>query len=162
MGTWGISAFENDNALDWLGDFCDDPSEEVLTDAFTFVNEIGEEYLEAPESENALIAAEVVSSLINSPSSDLLEHSKECIDSQQIKPDAEMISSAIKAVERVKADSELKELWEETDDFQEWNKIVDDLIVRLKIKFKFIVLKCQNLSKLRLTDRNSRRKKGRV
>lgn len=131
MGAWGISAFENDDALDWLGEFCDDPGEDALEDAFAFVNEIGEEYLEAPDSENALIAAEVVAYLKNSPSPDLPEHSKECLDSLQIKPGDELISDAAKAVERVKSDSELKELWEETDDFQEWNKVVDDLIGRL-------------------------------
>lgn len=132
MGAWGITAFENDDALDWLGDFCDDPSEESLSDAFAAVNEIGEEYLEAPEAGEALVAAEVVAYLINSPGANLPEHSRECISSLQIKPGEELISSAVKAVERVKHDSELKELWEETEDFQEWNKIFDDLINRLK------------------------------
>ena len=73
MGAWGISAFENDNALDWLGDFCDNPNEQSLEDAFAAVNEIGEEYLEAPESDEALIAAEVIASLLSLPSSNLPE-----------------------------------------------------------------------------------------
>lgn len=134
MGAWGISAFENDDGLDWLGDFCDEPSEELLKDAFVSVNEIGDDYLESPESSNALITAEVIAFLLNSPSSNLPEHSRECLENLQIKPSDDLVSSAVKAVERVKSDSELKELWEETDNFQEWNNIVDNLIGRLKNK----------------------------
>lgn len=134
MGAWGISAFENDDALDWFGDFCNEPGEESLKDAFVSVNEIDDDYLESPEASNALIAAEVVAFLLNSPSSSLPEHSKECLENLQIKPGDDLVSSAVKAVERVKSDSELKELWEETDNFQEWNKVVDDLIGRLKNK----------------------------
>ena len=134
MGAWGISAFENDDALDWLGDFCDEPGEEPLKDAFVSVNEIANDYLESPEASNALIAAEIVAFLLSLPSSNLPEHSKECLENLQIKPNDDLVSSAVKAVERVKTDSELKELWEETDNFQEWNKIVDELIGRLKNK----------------------------
>jgi hypothetical protein len=134
MGAWGISAFENDDGLDWLGDFCDEPGEELLKDAFVPVNEIDDDYLESPEASNALIAAEVVAFLLNSPSSDFPEHSKECMENLQIKLSDDLVSNAVKAVERVKSDSELKELWEETDNFQEWNKVVNDLIGRLKIK----------------------------
>lgn len=132
MGAWGISAFENDDALDWLGDFCDEPGEEFLKDAFVEVNEIGDDYLESPEASNALIAAEVVAFLLNAPNSNLPEHSRDCLENLQIKPSDELLSDAVKAVERVKSASELKELWEETESFQEWNKAVDDLMSRLK------------------------------
>ena len=132
MGAWGIGAFENDDALDWLGDFCDEPDEESLKEAFAAVNENGDDYLESPESSNALIAAEVVAYLLKSLNPEVPKHSIECLESLQVKPDETLISDAIKAVERVQSDSELKELWEDTDDFQEWSKTVDDLISRLK------------------------------
>ena len=132
MGAWGINNFENDDALDWIGEFCDEPNEEALIEAFAFVNEIGDDYLEAPESSVALTAAEIVAALKNKPSSDLPEDVKECVVNLSFKPSGEIVSNASKAVERVKADSELKELWEETEDFSEWNKVIDDLISRLK------------------------------
>ena len=132
MGAWGTNNFENDDALDWIGDFCDEPNQDALSNAFASVSEIGDDYLEAPESSMALAAAEIVAALKNSPSSDLPEDAKTCIDTLDFKASDELISEALKAIKRVKSDSELKELWEETEDFPEWNGIVDNLIMRLQ------------------------------
>ena len=63
MGAWGINTFENDDAADWFAEYCDEPNEELLFDAFSTVNGIGDDYLEAPESSVALAAAEVVAAL---------------------------------------------------------------------------------------------------
>ena len=133
MGAWGINNFENDDASDWLGEFCDEPNEEALNEAFASVNEIGNDYLEAPESSIALVAAEIVATLKNSPSLDLPEATKNCLNKINFKMSNRVISDSLKAVERVKLNSELKELWEESDDFTEWNTIVNNLIDRLKI-----------------------------
>ncbi len=132
MGAWGINNFENDDALDWVGEFCDEPSEETLKNVFVSVNEIGDEYLESPEASSALVAAEIVGALKNHPSADLPENVRQCIKALDFNLSDEMVSDAIKAVERVKSESELKELWEETEDFSQWNEIVDNLIDRLK------------------------------
>lgn len=35
MGAWGSGSFENDDALDWLTDFCDDPDKGLIADALT-------------------------------------------------------------------------------------------------------------------------------
>lgn len=132
MGAWGINNFDNDDALDWFDYFCDKPSKELLQDAFASVLEVGDDYLEATEAANALVAAEVVASLKDSPASNLPEHIEEGLNNLNVKINDVLILNAIKSAERVKSDSELKELWEETDNFQEWNSIVDDLINRLK------------------------------
>lgn len=132
MGAWGVNTFENDDSLDWIGDFCDESNEEALNDAFTFVNEIGDNYLEAIEASSALAAAEIVAALKHSPSPDLPEDVKECVNNLNLKPSDKLISDSLRAIERVKSDSELKELWEESERFSEWNKVVDNLINRLK------------------------------
>jgi hypothetical protein len=37
MGAWGTGAFQNDDGLDWIGDFCDAPGEEALRAALDAV-----------------------------------------------------------------------------------------------------------------------------
>ena len=131
MGAWGSGSFENDDALDWLGEFCDEPGEETISDAFGAVNEIGGEYLEAPECSMALAAAEVVAALKGASSQNLPEAARECFAKLRLSATGDVVATALKAVERIRTDSELKELWEEQDP-AEWYAAVDDLVARLK------------------------------
>ncbi len=132
MGAWGINTFENDDASDWLGEFCDKPQEDLLFDAFAAVNDIGDEYLEAPESSAALAAAEVVAALRGKSSASLPDEAQECLRNFKLKPTDELLAAAQKAVARVQTDSELKELWDESEDAAQWQTTVQDLAGRLK------------------------------
>jgi hypothetical protein len=132
MGAWGINTFENDDAADWIGEFCDEPDKELLVEAFDAVNDIGDDYLEAPESSAALAAAEVIAALLGKPSANLTDETKECVGKLKFKPNEKLLSAARKAVERVKTNSELKELWDESDDAAQWQATVEDLAARLK------------------------------
>jgi hypothetical protein len=131
MGAWGTGNFENDDALDWLGDFSDEPSEELLFEAITEVNEV-DEYLESPECSNALASAEIIALLKGFSASNLPEDVKELAEEIEFKPSAGLISESIKAIARIKSDSELKELWEETEHFDQWLSVIEDLEKRLK------------------------------
>ena len=104
----------------------------MLVEAFGAVNDIGDGYLESPESSAALAAAEVIAALLGKPSASLPDDAKECVGRLSFKPDEELLSAARKAVERVKTDSELKELWDESDDAAQWQATVEDLAARLK------------------------------
>ena len=127
MGAWGINTFENDDAADWFAEFCDEPNEELLFDAFSTVNEIGDDYLEAPESSAALAAAEIVAALQGKPSPHLPEEAQNCVRQLNFQSSDELISAARKAIARIQTDSELKELWEESDDFSQWQTTVNEL-----------------------------------
>jgi hypothetical protein len=131
MGAWGINTFENDDAADWLGEFCDEPTEELLFDAFSTVNDIGDDYLEAPESSAALAAAEIVAVLQGKPSPHCPEKAQDCVRHLNFQSSDKLISAARKAVARIQTDSELKELWEDSDDFSQWQATVDELTDRL-------------------------------
>jgi hypothetical protein len=132
MGAWGINTFENDDAADWFSEFCNEPDEELLVEAFESVNDIGDDYLEAPESSAALAAAEVIAALLEKPSANLPDEAKECLNRLKLKPNEKLLTAARKAIERVKTDSELKELWDESDDAAQWQAAVEDLAARLK------------------------------
>lgn len=74
MGAWGAGSFENDDAADWLADFCDEPDEKRIANALSTVAEMDAgEYLEAPECSVGLAAAEIVASLKGAGSPDLPE-----------------------------------------------------------------------------------------
>lgn len=131
MGAWGINTFENDDAADWLAEFCDESDEELLFDAFSTVNEIGDDYLEAPESSAALAAAEIVAALQGKPSPNLPEEAQVCVGQLNFQSSDKLVSAARKAVVRIQTDSELKELWEESDNFSQWQTTVNELKHRL-------------------------------
>ena len=69
MGCWGVGNFENDDALDWLGDLQDGAGfgavERVLG------ARLNGACIEAPEASESLAASEVVAALLGRPSGDL-------------------------------------------------------------------------------------------
>jgi hypothetical protein len=73
MGAWGIRAFENDDASDWLYDVEESNDLSIVAAALN-VDESG--YLEAPEACNALAAAEIVLALQGKPRTGLPENAK--------------------------------------------------------------------------------------
>jgi|SRR5215204_1182356 len=133
MGAWGSGSFENDDASDWIADFCDDPNKELISDALSTVAEMeADEYLEAPDCSVGLAAAEVIAAMKGSPNPEMPDDAKECVSRLEIKADPGMVALALKAVERIKTDSELKELWDESENQSEWYSAVADLETRIK------------------------------
>lgn len=133
MGAWGAGSFENDDASDWLGDFCDDPDKEALSGALSTVAETdAEDYLEAPDCSAGLAAAEVVAALKGAPHPDMPDDAKECVSKLKSEAGAGMVALALRAVERIRANSELKELWDESESPDEWYAAVGELEQRLK------------------------------
>jgi len=123
MGAWGINTFENDGALDWLGEFMDDPSEAALLTAFTAVPE-------DLEGEDVLAAAEVVATLRGHPA---LTNPGELADLPPIHAGDDTASHALAAIDSILADSNLKDCWEESGEYPQWLASVDDLRSRLTL-----------------------------
>lgn len=130
MGAWKAGSFDNDDALDWVSDFADKPGREFIESTLKAVIE-SDEYLEAPESSMAIAAAEVVAALRDAPPLTLPDEIQKVVSSGEITVDQNLIDLALKAIERVKTNSELKELWEESD-ASEWLSAIASLEKRLK------------------------------
>lgn len=128
MGAWGLQSFDNDDALDWLAELTESTDLSVLTAALEFE----ENYIESPEACNALAASEVVLALLGKPRCELPQEAQEWVESNPLdaKP---LIASAKQALTLVLGEnSELKELWQESDQFVAWQQDVQDLLSRLK------------------------------
>jgi|SRR5882724_1731315 len=133
MGTWGSDSFENDDASDWIADFCDAPGKELISIALSRVAEMDPlAFPDAPECRIGIAAAEVVAALEGKGNPYIPSAAKQCVSRSTIKFDSNLVSLALKAVQRIKTDSELKQLWDESENPDEWYSSLDNLEVRLK------------------------------
>ncbi|MGO1001715.1 DUF4259 domain-containing protein [Lysobacter sp. CA196] len=133
MGAWGITTFDNDDAADWLADLSDHQSLALVRETIAAALD-AEDYLEAPEAATALAACELIAAAIGRPSAtarkqETLTH---WIAHRKPSPDAALIADALRAIDRVLGpESELRELWEETEDYAAWQADVAQLRSRL-------------------------------
>lgn len=134
MGAWGIGSFENDDACDFLAEVMENGDlsllREVLDNVLTST-----EYVEAPDASQAIVAAEVIAAALGRPT--LAAQRNEGLSNwlSRIRPsiDRELNAQARDALTRILApNSELRELWEEGDDFPEWQAAVAELDQQLQ------------------------------
>jgi hypothetical protein len=132
MGAWGSDSFENDDASDWVADFCDAPDPAVIVKALSAVADLdASQYLEAPDCSVGIAAAEVVAALKGVPNSNLADDTKTCFSSLKINAEPGLIALALKTIERIRTNSELKELWDESENPAEWYQALSNLEERL-------------------------------
>ncbi len=67
MGAWGYGPFENDDAMDFVGDLETATGTGHLSTILYAISDDRTEYVEAPESSVAIAAAEVVAALLGHP-----------------------------------------------------------------------------------------------
>ena len=128
MGAWGHGSFDNDDAGDWLLELAGaDPS--FLSSTLAEALREGR-YLEAPTCCTALAAAEVVAALGGRPATDLPVEATEWVRGRP-QASGDVVAAARDAVARVRTESELRELWEETEDFEAWLASTGDILERL-------------------------------
>lgn len=130
MGAWSHGSFDNDDALDWVGELQDKNGMEPIVDAFEAV--LGaDDYLEAPEASMGLAAAEVVAALLGKPAEKLPDDVVAWVAGKK-PPKPTLVKKAQHAVKRILTDSELKELWAESGDSDKWQEEVQNLLRRLE------------------------------
>jgi hypothetical protein len=151
MGTWGKGSFENDWALDWLADLYKSHDASLLLGALTRVIEHGctkhmrasfierlvgrrrrTDWLTAGDSARAIAAAEVVAVWRGNAPETIPERLSSWAESHRDHFRAELVSAALKAVEIVRANSELKDLWDQGGS-SDWAEVIRDLEQRLQV-----------------------------
>lgn len=135
MGAWGYGVFENDEVRDWKADLVDSEGIDFLQESITQVLE--EDCIEVDVASIALGAIEVLAALNGRPSDELqaaFEHSEDLenwIKAHSGKG-SHMKDIAKQAIKRIMEGSELKELWEETGEYQQWESTIKDLENRIE------------------------------
>ena len=130
MGAWSHGSFDNDDALDWVGELQDADGIEPISDAFEAVLS-AEDYLEAPEASMGLAAAEVVAALLGKPAAQLPDEVVAWVAGKK-PPKPTLVKKAHAVVKRILKDSELKELWAESEDSDKWQQEGESLLRRLE------------------------------
>jgi len=133
VGAWGSDSFENDDAADWIANFCDAPDHALVVNTLSGVADMDAgEYLEAPYCSEGIAAAEVVAALSGAPNTNLSGETKGCLSRLEFKIDPSLVTLALKAMERIRTNSELKELWDESETPEEWYAALNGLEGRLR------------------------------
>jgi Domain of unknown function (DUF4259) len=129
VGAWGIGNFDNDDAADWVYELAESGGTDVLTAALEEATSDG--YLEAPVCAAALAAAEAVAALLGNAGKALPDEVRRWVAANDGEIGHDLLALSRAAVMRVKEDSELRELWQDSDDFEQWLSLQDDLLKRL-------------------------------
>jgi hypothetical protein len=130
MGATGAKNFENDDAADWAYDLAESNGTSLLAEAFGVVEKM--DFADAPDCCIALAAAEVVAAAKGKPSSDLPDEIRTWLEDQENSDGFKKLDKrAAKVAKKVQAKSELRDLWEESDDWHNWQMAVEGLLKRL-------------------------------
>lgn len=131
MGAWGEGSFENDHAGDWLWSLAESEDDTLLRATLERVAELpAAEYLEAPACCEAIAAAEIVAALLGRPPAELSDEARAWVSAHAGLATRELAALSRRALARIRASSELRELWEESG-ADGWYTSLDDLERRL-------------------------------
>jgi len=129
---WGIASFENDSASDWflLVEEAVEPGEVIASALDTALGDAA--YLGLGAACEAIAAAELVAACAGHAPDRLPDHVRRWVDGHRHVPHDSEIDQAVLAVQRVSAESELRELWNEDVDGRggRWLGEIDDRIAR--------------------------------
>ena len=131
MSSWGVASFENDAAGEWflLVEEAPDPGAlmaAVIDDALSAA-----EFLELDLCCEAIAAAELCACCAGQLSGRLPDNIHAWVEENSHGPHADEVELAVQAVSRVREESELRDLWEGSEDQARWLAEIDGLLERL-------------------------------
>ncbi len=130
MSATGPRNFENDDATDWVYDLTESTGTDLLSEAFAVVEKT--DFADAPDCCIALAAAEVVAAAKGKPSSDLPDEVRTWLEDQErLDGFKKLDKRAAKVAKKVQAKSELRDQWEESDGWHNWQMALEGLLKRL-------------------------------
>jgi len=134
VDAWGTASFENDPASDWFlrVEEAVEPGEVIASALDTALGDA--DYLGLDTACEAIAAAELSASCASHAPDRMPDDVRRWVDGHPHRPHDSEIEQAILAVQRVRADSELRDLWDEdvAGRADQWLGEIDDLIARLR------------------------------
>ncbi len=136
MGTWAVDTYGNDYALDWAQDLQEAGNLEPIESTLDYA--LGEGELEAPFGAEALAAIDVLARLQgNGGGADADDGSTGAdidrwVAQRKQKVSPALAGKALRAIERVLGEqSELRQLWQDSEHYEEWRAAVLALKARV-------------------------------
>ncbi len=138
MGAWCTDNFSNDMAADWVAALEKSKGVKFLMSPIERINR-NTGYLQIEECSEALAASEVVAAAVSTDYSitpeevnTWLNTKKGFIFTKKPQVNAAHSTQAIQAVERILEESELKELWQDSEEFENWQGKQQVLLEKLR------------------------------
>jgi hypothetical protein len=135
MGSWSVESFGNDTACDWGYELEKVKDLSLVEATVQKALDMGENYLESSDAEEAIAAADVIARLMGNPGvrDAYTETVDKWVENHPLKPSQDLVARARRSIERIlKEPSELLELWQEGDEIEAWKTSVENLKSRLK------------------------------
>lgn len=131
MGAFGTGSFENDDADEWVMSFPEAISVQYLRDSIA--KTLYTEYPTSPNCCRALAAAEVVNRSLNRDTTrEIPEEIRLLLNKDHQKVGEDLRQMSLDAVEKIMVSSELRDLWAEASQLDEWLQDVAQLVIELK------------------------------
>ena len=134
MGAWDATSFGNDTANDWAYGLEKSHDLSYIDSTLQRILDAGDDYIEGPDAEEAIAAAEVLAWLLGRPTpvNAYTRKVAEWVAAHPIRPTAALIEKALAALDRIKGESsELPELWKDSASSAGWAASMSDLRARL-------------------------------
>ncbi len=134
MVAWSTLPFGNDDAAEWAYNLEDPNDLGPIEEVVTRVLAIGSDYLEEPEANEALAAIEMLACIRGKPgdTETYTEAAYAWLTQTTARPPDELVEQAQIAIARILGEnSELREIWEQSDEYEQWLATVADLRTRL-------------------------------
>jgi hypothetical protein len=132
MGAWGHRSFDNDSALDWLGELSGIAK---LRRAFTTVTQAEpKQYIDVDDASAAIAAAELIAAARGHTMKGLPDTAADWLADHANKVTTRDAQLARAAIVRVQKSSELQELWAENGVKNPWQREIAKLLERLTKK----------------------------
>ena len=134
MGSWAVDSFANDDAADWLAELEDQRDLALVELTLEAALALGEDYMDVSEGARALVAAEVIACACGHAGLGVSAEPQLQAWIRRVRPapEAWLVARALEAIERVLAEgSELRDLWEEAGEGEDWRADVLHLRERL-------------------------------
>ncbi len=135
MGAWGTGVFDNDTACDWAYELEAQGDLALIERTLDTVLAAGDEYLDASDAEEALAAIEAIARLQGhwGVRNSYTANMDAWVEQVKFQPSEMLLKKAHAAIDRILGeDSELLELWGDSDSLNEWKRTIEDLRSRVQ------------------------------
>lgn len=135
MGAWGTDSFGNDDAADWAFQLEGYDDLSLVEETIAKVVAPPAEYLDASEASEAIAAVEAVARLQGNwgKRSAYTEPLDVWVERVKLTPQVTLVNQALAALDRIVAEhSELRELWDDSEEAEAWLAAVAELRGRVR------------------------------
>lgn len=125
MAAWGTKTFEEDTANDWIQELIDsDDAREFLIDSIS----IDSGFLEADQASAILATGETLIALLDEPRSSVPSELVDWAGDNECDDVSDLPEITLPAIDKVLTeDSELNNIWAESEDYEEWKENVEGM-----------------------------------